>query len=422
MASRPEGGRPPLRRDGDFVRLWAGQTVSELGSQVTIVALPLAAILVLHASAFEVAVLSSFEFVPFLLFGLVAGAWVDRRDQRRVLIGADLGRAVVLGSVPLAYAFDALTLPHLYAAGFLAGTLTVLFSLAYQAYLPALLEREQLVEANGKLESTRSVAQTAGPAAGGGLVSLFSAPVALLADASSFVLSAALLVSMRRSPGPAAPAERTTLGAQVREGLTFVWREPILRANLYSSGLANFGFGIVWAVLFVFAVRELELSAGAIGVILGLGQAGGIAGATLAARIARRLGVGRVLVGAVALVGPSMALVALASPGTALVLVTAGWALLSFSSRTTAVVGVSVRQALVPQRLQGRVVGATRSIILGVIPLGSLAGGALAAAAGTRTAIAVGALSATIAFVPLLLSPARALRELPATAPEPAPA
>jgi MFS family permease len=409
--------RSPLWRNGDFLRLWAGQTVSELGGQVTLVALPLTAILVLDASAFEVGVLSSLEFLPFLVFGLVAGVWVDRLPYRRVLVAADLGRAAVLGTVPLAYLLDALTLPHLYAVGFLAGTLTVFFSLAYQAYLPVLLERVHLVDANSKLEVTRSVAQTAGPAAGGGLVAAFSAPVAILADAVSFLVSGGLLLAMRHREQPRVqPAARDLVG-ELREGLRYVWQHPIFRPNLLASGLANFSYGIVWAILLVFAVRSLELEAGVIGLVLAVGQAGGIAGALLARRIAARIGIGPALIGAIALCGPAYAIVALATPSTAVPFLTIGWTLLSFASLVSAVLGVSIRQALVPQHLQGRVVGATRSVILGAIPLGALVGGVLAAAIGLRPTLLVGALVCGPAFVPLLRSPVRWLRELPATEP-----
>ncbi len=282
MLARPASlwGRP------DFLRLWCGQFVSEFGSQVTLLALPLAAILVLHASTIQVATLTTLEFSPYLFFALAAGALVDRLPRRPVMVVADIGRAALLGSVPLAYAFDALTLPQLYAVGFAAGTLTVFFGLAYQAYLPQLVERERLLEANGKLEAARSVAQTGGPGAGGGLVALFSAPGAILADAISFVVSALLITSIRHSEERPSVPEKRDLRAEVDEGIRYVWRQPVLRANLFSSGLANFAYGAIWALLLVFAVRRLGLHAGLIGVILALGQGGGILGAVFAGRIA----------------------------------------------------------------------------------------------------------------------------------------
>jgi len=382
------------------------------------VALPLTAILVLRASAFRVAVLSSLELSPFLVFGVPAGVWIVRLPYRQVLIVTDLGRAAVLGSIPVAYGCGALTLGQLYLAAFLAGTFTVFFSLAYHAYLPALLERGLLMDANAKLESTRSIAQTAGPAAGGGLVTLASAPLAIVADAASFVLSAALLLSIRTPSRRTSNAPRRDLRGELREGLSYLWGHPIFRANLFSSGLANFSYGIIWAILLVFAVRQLHLDAATIGVVLGVGQAGGIAGAILARRIARTLGIGRAIIAAMTLTGPATLILACATRSTGIPFLTVGCAIGSFAGPVTGVLGVSLRQAIVPQRLQGRVVGATRSVIFGIAPVGSLLGGGIAAAASLRAALFTGAGVAFLAFLPLMLSPIRSLRELPSQAEE----
>jgi predicted MFS family arabinose efflux permease len=337
---------------------------------------------------------------------------VDRLPYRRVLITTDLARAAVVGSVPVAYLLDALTLPQLYAVGFVAGMLTVFFSVAWQAYLPTLVARERLIDANGKLAATWSAAQTVGPAAGGWLVAAVSAAGAILADALSFVVSAGLLASMRHRDKPRLQPANRNLRAELREGALYLWRHPIFRANLFSSGLGNLSYGIVWAILFVFAINELGLSAGEIGLILGVGGLGGIVGAVTANRIAAAIGVGPAIIGAVALGGPAAVLIALATRDTALFLVTVGWALWSFESTVTMVLGVSIRQALIPQRLQGRVVGATRTIILGAIPAGALIGGALAASLGLRATLIIGAALSAVSFVPLLFSPTRQLREL----------
>jgi MFS family permease len=407
-----------MRARADFQRLWAGQTISELGSQVTLVALPLTAILVLHASAFAVALLSSFEYLPFLVFGVLAGVWVDRLRYRHVLIFADVARSAVLGSIPVADAFGVLTIPQLYVVAFVAGSLTVFFSVAYHAYLPTLVERELLVAGNTRLETTRSIAQTAGPAAGGGLVSLLTAPIAVAADAMSFGISALLLVAIRTKDAPTPEVSARRLRAELREGVAFLWRQPILRANLFSSGLANFSFGIVWALVLVYAVRVLGLGAATIGVVLAVGQAVGIAGAVAAPRIARRIGIGPAMIGAMVLAGPAILFIALADRATAIPFLVAGWALWSLAALVTSVTGVSIRQALVPQRLQGRVVGATRSVIFGIGPVGALAGGVLATTAGFHAAFLVAAACGFLTFVPLLLSPARRLRELPREAEE----
>jgi len=377
------------------------------------VALPLTAILVLHASAFRVAIVSSLELSPFLVFGVLAGVWIDRLPYRRVLIVADLARAAVLGSIPVAYGLGALRLGELYVTGFLAGTFTVFFSLAYHAYLPALLERGLLMEANAKLESTRSIAQTAGPAAAGVLVTLASAPVAIAADAASFVVSAALLLSIRTPSRRTPKAPSPHLRSELREGLSYLWHHPIFRANLFSSGLANFSHGIIWAILLVFAVRQLHLDAATIGVVLAVGQAGGIAGAILARPIARKVGIGRAIIAALTLTGPATLILACATRSTAIPFLTVGWAVGNFAGPVTGVLGVSIRQAIVPQRLQGRVVGATRSVIFGIAPIGSLLGGTIAATVSLRAALYTGAGIAFVAFLPLALSPIRSLRELP---------
>lgn len=405
-----------LWRHVDFLRLWSAQTVSEFGSQFTLLALPLAAILVLHATAFEVAVLSTVEFLPFLLFGVVAGVWVDRLSYRMVMVVADLGRALILTSIPAAYAFGALTLPHLYAAGFLSGTLTVFFSVAYSAYLPSLLEREHLAEGNTKLQVSRSLAQTTGPASAGGLISAISAPVAIILDAASFVISGLGILSIRHRDQRHIEKTERSVWRELREGLDYVWREPILRANIYSAGLANFAYGMVWAVVLVFAVRILKLHAGVIGVILALGEAGGILAALLATRIAARFGVGPSMIIGTAIFGIGNLLVATAPRATAVPLLTAGWALASFGALITAVIGPTIRQAIVPQRLQGRVVGAIRSVIMGIVPLGSLTAGVLAATIGIRHTLIAAAAIACVAFLPLI-APLRRLRDLPVAEP-----
>jgi MFS family permease len=407
-----------LWRHSDFLRLWSAQTVSEFGGQITLLALPLAAILVLHATTFEVAVLSTVDLLPFLLFGLPAGVWVDRLPHRPVLVVADLGCAITLVSVPLAYAFNVLTLAQLYVVGFLTGSLTVFFSLAYHAYLPVLLERERLMDANAKLETSRTLAQTGGPAAGGGLVSLFSAPAAILGDALSFLVSGLVILSIkhREQVEPTEPSgQKRDLGRELREGLGYVWRDPILRANVYSAGLANFAYGLVWAILLVFAVRLLGLHADVIGLILALGQAGGILGALTARRIANKFGIGPTMIGAMALCGPAVFLIAVAPRSLPAPLLALGWGLWSFAVPIAGVVGVSTRQALVPQRLQGRVAGSVRWVIRGIVPVGSLAGGALAASIGLRPTLGIGAAISFVAFIPILLSPYRRLHHLPAT-------
>lgn len=406
--------RAGLWRHGDYLHLWGAQGISAFGSQITLLALPLVAILTLRASAFEVAALTALGLVPFIFLSAPAGVWVDRLRRRPILVLTDIGRGASLLSIPIAYALGALTLPHLYGVALLNGVLTVFFTLAYQAYLPSLLAREHLVEANTKFEATESAARLAGPGAAGGLVALTSAPVAVLADAVTFFASGALIVSMKHREAVAAdPAkEPGAFWHELRDGGRFALRNVYTRAILATTAIINVGFSMAWAILLVYVVRELEMSAGTAGLVLSAGEAGGLLGVIVASRLTRRAGAGPVIIGSAALFGPALLVIALAPSSMPIPFVILGWSLGSFASVLYNATTVGVRQALVPQRLQGRVVGFARTIVWGVSPLGSLAGGALAAAAGLRFAIVVGALVALVALVPALLSPLRSLRDL----------
>jgi MFS family permease len=411
--TEPRGG---LWRHRDFLRLWSAQSISVLGSQVTILALPLAAILVLDASAFEVALLTAVEYAPFLVFALPAGVWVDRWPRRPVLIVADIGRALVLLSVPAAYAADILTIWQLYAVAFTTGVLTVFFDVAYMSYLPALVRRDQLVEGNAKLEISRSSAFLAGPGLGGGLVEILKAPVAVLLDALSFVASAVLIARIRRGEDVAArsEAERGGMRAELVEGLRYVLREPHIRAIASSTTTFNFFSNVTWALLLVYAVRHLELTPGVIGLIFGIGNVGSLAAAFTSGWISRRLRIGRAIVlGAMG--GVAMLLVPLASKETAVPFLIASGVIVGFGVVLYNTAGISLMQAITPDRLLGRMNASRRFLVWGTIPLGALVGGAIAAVTDVRTAIWVGAIGNSLAFLPVLLSPVRSLREIPET-------
>ena len=407
-----------LWRNGDFLRLWSAQTISVFGSQITMLALPLAAIIVLDASAFEVATLTALEWTPWLLFSLPAGAWVDRLPRRAVLIVSDLGRAAALVSIPIAYGFDVLTLGQLYAVGFVTGTLTVFFEVAYVAYLPSLVERRQLGESNSKLETTRAGAQVGGPGLAGLLVELFSAPVAILADAISFIASALFLGGIRAREAKPTRADGTRLVGEVVEGLRFVLGHPWMRPSMASIATSNFFWNVLSAVLLVYAVRVLDLSAATIGLAFTLGNIGPIAGALLANRVATRLGVDPTIVLSMFLLGFPTLLVPLAPAAYAVPIFAVVFAFAGFWGVVTNVVGISLFQATTPDRLQGRATASRRLVNFGAVPLGSLAGGGLAATIGLRETLWVGAVGATLAFLPLALSSIRHIREVPEEEPE----
>jgi MFS family permease len=414
MCALPAG----LWRQADFLKLWSGQTVSQFGSQVTQLALPLTAALTLGATASQMGILGAAEFAPFLLFGLFAGVWVDRLPRRRILIAADLGRAVLLGLIPLAAWLGVLRMELLYAVGFLAGVLTVFFDVAYQSYLPELVDRSRLVEGNAKLEVSRSVAQVAGPGLGGALVQLLTAPIAVAVDAVSFFASALFLTGLRHAE-PHAPARpHAHLWSEIREGLGVVLGNPLLRAIAGCTATSNLFSNIGMAVYVLYVTRELGVTPALLGVVFGVGSCGALVGALLASRIADWIGLGPTIVGA-AILFPVGGLLVVAAGGTPLIVAAtliAGWAATSFTSPIYNVNQVSLRQAITPDRLQGRMNATMRFIVWGTIPIGALAGGFLGDAIGLRATLLVSALGGGLACLWVLLSPVSRLRAQPTPA------
>jgi MFS family permease len=401
---RPRGA---LWHNVDFRRLWAAQTVSQFGSEITGLALPLLAILVLHATTFEVAALAVVDWLPFFLFSLPAGVWIDRLRRRPILIAADVGRALVLGSVPLAYLLDVLTLAQLYAAGLLAGTLTVFFDLSYQSYLPSVVERNELGEGNAKLEVSRSSAQVAGPGLAGVLVSVLTAPYAILADAISFLASALFLSRIRRPERTSErrPEQPRAFRAEIREGLGFVLRHPILRPIVLFVGVSNVFVNMLFAIYLVYAVRELGLDAKTIGLIFSLGSLGSLLGALTANRVARAIGVGPGLIAVATTGGFGLLLIPLASGGLVLPFLVVAHLLWGFFVLNYFVSAISLIQAITPDHLLGRTNASRRFLVQGVIPVGALLGGGLGTLLGLRPTIAVAAIGASAAVLPLYLSP-----------------
>jgi MFS family permease len=406
--------RDGLWRHAGFLHLWAAQSVSQLGSQVTFLALPLAAVLVIDASAFQVALLSAAVMTPWLVFALPAGVWVDRLRRRPILVVADVGRAIALGSIPLAYAFDALTMPQLYAVAFAEGTLTVFFDVAYQSYLPSLVEREQLVDGNAKLELSRAGAQVAGPGLGGGLVAALTAPVAIAADAASFLASALLLFRIRADEQRPQRVAATSLVGELVEGLRYVFGDAGWRSLMGYVATLNFFYSVAESIFIVYAVRKLDLSPQLIGLTFTLANLGGIVGAVLAGRAGSRLGVGRTLLVAGVLGGFPLLLIPAAPHGNAAIpVLVVAWLTVSLGVVLYNVTAISLIQALTPERLLGRMNASRRFVVWGTIPLGSVVSGALASTIGLRETILVGAIGACFAFLFLYFSPLRTIREMP---------
>jgi MFS family permease len=411
----PTGG---LWRHGDFLKLWSAETISQFGSQVGGLALPLVAILVLDATAFEVAALTTVEFLPFILFTLPAGVWVDRLPRRPILIAGDFGRAVLLLTVPIAYVADVLTLEQLFVVGFLVGIFQVFFDVAYMSYLPALVDRDQIIEGNSKFEVSRSAAQVGGPGLGGVLVQVFTAPYAVLLDALSFLASGLFIVGIRKEePRPEVAqidGRKPSMWTELKEGLRFVLGHPNLRAQAGCTATSNLFSSAVFGILLVFAVRELDLSPGLIGVIFSAGAAGSLAAAVSATRVTRRFGIGPTSIVTAAFFGPTMLLIAFAPEGTAAIpFLIAAMLIFGYTVVVYNIAQVSYRQAICPPRLQGRMNSVMRFLVWGTIPVGTLLGGALATWIGFRETIVVGAIGGGLGALFLLFSPQRHLRELP---------
>jgi predicted MFS family arabinose efflux permease len=401
--------RSALYRHADFRRLWAAQTISRFGSQVSQLALPLVAVVALHASAFQVSVLGAVEMVPFLLFALPAGAWVDRVARRPVLIAADGARALALGSIPVAAAVADVTYAQLCIVGFVTGVGTVFFDVAYQSYLPALVDRGHLVEANAKLEISSSAAQIAGPGIAGLLIQWITASFAIAADAASFAWSALLLGRIRTEEVVERGVESRSLVREILDGLRYLLADGRWRALTLFIAVFNLGTGITGPLILVFAVRELGLTAGELGLVFMLGNVGWLVGAAAARRVSTALGLGWTLIATGLLGGVPFFLVPLATPTTAVPLLVAAQAVTALMLVVFNVNGISLYQREIPPRMLGRMNASRRWIVWGIIPLGNVLGGALAAALGLQTTLFLGAAVSTAAAGFLLARPIRML-------------
>jgi MFS family permease len=393
---------------------------------VTAIAMPLVAILILDATAFEVGLLNAADTLPFLIVGLPAGVWIDRLRRRPILIIGDLGRAILLATIPIAYLLDALTIVQLYLVGFLVGVLTVFFDVAYQSYLPALVDRDRLVDGNAKLEISRSAAAVAGPPVGGALVGVLTAPVAIFLDAISFLASAIFLFAIRK-PEPAPElhvdeaGERVGMLRSIREGLAYVGTHRLLRRIAATTGVGNLFGAIGYAVLVLYLVRDLGLTPGTIGLVFGIGSLGFLVGALLPDRIQRRIGLGPTIVASAALDGLALFLVPLAPPAMPIPFLVASGVLLGIGTVVYNVSQVSLRQAITPDNMLGRMNATMRFLVWGTMPVGAVIGGILGGAIGLRETLLVSAIGGLLACLFVALSPVRSLRTIAEAMPTPVP-
>jgi MFS family permease len=401
-----------LRENVPFRRFWSAQVVSLVGDQVTLIALPLVAVLALDASAAQMGYLVAAELAPNLLFSLHAGAWVDRRGRRReLMIATDLVRAGLVASIPVAYALDALTFPHLLVVGFLLGTMSVLFHVSYSALFVALVPRERYVEAASVINGTRAFSYVAGPSTGGLLVQAISAPVTLLLDAVSYLVSALFL---RRVEAAEPPVEEGGRG-QVAAGVRWIAASPIVRAALGATATINL-FNFVFFALFVlYATRELDISPGTLGLVLGTAAVGGVLGSVATGRITRRIGIGPTF-GLGCVLFPAPLLLVPLAEGPRWVVLACLFVAEFGSGFGVMVLDISagaISAAVVPDRLRSRVSGAYMVVNYGVRPLGALLGGALGTWIGVRETLWAATAGALLGVLWLLPSPVLGLRELP---------
>jgi MFS family permease len=415
-------GKRSLWRHADFMKLWTGETISQLGTQITFLALPLTAILLLEATPFQVGLLGTLEFLPFILVGLPAGVWVDRLRRRRILIAGDLGRVIALGSIPIAYELGMLHIAQLYVVAFVTGVFTVFFDVAYQSYLPSLVDRDQIVEGNAKLEISRSGAQLAGPGLAGALIQILTAPVAILADAISYLGSAAFVFLIRKRE---APVERhgpdgvkPRMRSEIWEGLRHVLGNKLLRPIAACTATSNLFGNLGQVVLLIFLARRLGMSPGRIGLVFAIGNIGFLLGAFVAPRVARAVGLGRTIVGSSLLFGVAWIPIPLLTRSSAFPLLVTALFVGGFGGTVYNVNQVSLRQSITAERMQGRMNATMRFMVWGTIPIGAFLGGVLGGSIGLRPTLWVAAIGSLLAFIPPLLSPVRTLQRIPEMPPE----
>lgn len=416
MTDRPVAGTS-LWRHGDFLKLWGGQTIAMLGSRVTELALPLTAILLLDAGPTSLGLLNVAEYLPFTLVTLFVGVLADRYRRRPLLIGANLGRALILAVVPVLAVTDQLSMSALYIVAFLVGILTAQFDVAYQAYVPVLVHRDQLVEANSKLQSTRSIAETGGKGFAGVLVQVFTAPGAILVDCVTYLVSAVSLMAIR-SPEPRAeenPRERRGMWREIGEGLRVTLGHRILRTVLLQAAWFNLLHDVVLVLFPLYGLKDLELGPALLGFIIAAASAGAFGGALIAGWLARRIGIGPAMVVGMATSAVGLLSLPLATGPrvTQLTMLGAGYLISGVGITIFNIHSVALRQAIIPNRLLGRVSATYRFVAWAVIPVGGLLAVALAQSLQARGALLVAGIGLLIGAVVFGFTGAGRIREAP---------
>ncbi|HEY0167662.1 MAG TPA: MFS transporter [Jatrophihabitans sp.] len=399
----------PLWRNQSFRRLFAAAAISDMGSQITFVALPLVAVIVINASPAEVGVLWMLRFVAFLTVGLPAGALLDRTKKRWVMVTSDLGRAVVLGSIPLAWAMDVLTIQQLYIVSLLSGVGNVFFDVAARSYLPAVVGRQYLLAANSRLGSANATSALAGPSVAGYIVQFFASPIAILIDAISFVWSALWLFRVRQPEPEPERRDQPSLFKEIGEGTKFVWRHPLLRPIVIAGALTNLFLTFAIVAVPLLLVRELGLGGAAVGLFFTFGGLGVLLGVSTATRVCKRLGSGQSLwkLGIIGI--PFGFLVPMMNVGWWQWVASAAWTVIIFRVGHNNVVLVSFRQQVTPDRLLSRMNATMRFVMNGMEAVAAAMAGVLITFLGVRTVMWIAAIGLAVAWLPVLFSPLRSM-------------
>ncbi len=404
-------GPAPLTGDSEFLKLWAGETISVVGSTFSGVAVPIIAVNVLVATSFQLGILNALQLLAFPLFGLFVGVWADRHRKRPTMIAADLGRAFFLGLIPL-WAFFSLSMGLLYVVAFSVGALQTFFDISYQAYLPYLVKSDQLVEGNSRLETSRSAATVVGPSLAGFAVQVIGAPLAVLGDVIGYFGSATFLSQIRRPE--AAPAKREShISHDIKEGLQVILHNRNLTAIALCTGTSNL-FSNAFAVAFqLLLLRSYGFSAGEFGLVFGIGGLGAVIAALTSIRLIKRFGVGVSVISGILISGIPFVFFYFVGKDLAFALAVTAFFISSFGSVLYNVAQVSYRQALVPLELQGRMNASMRVLIWGPIPVGAILGGVLGGTVGIPETILLTAIGQSLAFLWVLFSPVRSVKEIP---------
>lgn len=409
-----------LSENRDFLKFWAGETVSLFGSQVTVLALPLAAVVELDVDARELGFLQFLQFIAFGVLAMPLGVWADRRRKKPIMIGTNAVRALLIFTVPLMAVFDVLSLNALYVVALSVSICTVLFDVCWMSYVPTVVADDKLrVEANGRLGMSLSASQLAGPSLGGVLVQVFTAPITLVIDALSYVVSVFSLLAIRaKEPSPSPRRSDSTFIHELGEGLRWVFGNTYLRILATVGSLFNFFIMFTQAIFLLFAVRTLSLPTGFVGMILSAGAVGGLLGAAVAGRATRRFPLGRVYQVATVTSLCSFILIPMAAgpEWLAIAILVVAYFVILFGLSIANVVSISLRQAVTPPALMARMNAAMRTSLYGIGAIGALTGGFVGAAVGLRPALWIAAVGAIGSTLPMFVSSLRHVRTLPQAA------